>query len=34
VDTIGVAPEHYAPVTAADLSVGRDPRLAKAVALW
>ncbi|MGW4065308.1 S41 family peptidase [Amycolatopsis sp. NPDC004747] len=33
VDTIGVAPDHYAPVTAADLSAGRDPGLAKAVSL-
>lgn len=33
VDTIGVAPDHYAPVTAADLSSGRDPGLDKAVSL-
>lgn len=33
VDTIGVAPDHYAPMTAADLSAGRDPGLAKAVFL-
>ncbi|MFK4086471.1 S41 family peptidase [Kribbella sp. NPDC020789] len=33
VDTIGVAPDHYAPVTAADLSAGRDPGLAKAVSV-
>ncbi|OLF18942.1 hypothetical protein BU204_03530 [Actinophytocola xanthii] len=33
VNTIGVAPDHYAPMTAADLSAGRDPGLAKAVSL-
>lgn len=33
VDTIGVAPDHYAPLTAADLSAGRDPGLAEAVSL-
>ncbi|MEJ2859144.1 MULTISPECIES: S41 family peptidase [unclassified Saccharothrix] len=33
VDTIGVAPDHYAPLTAADLSAGRDPGLDKAVSL-
>ncbi|SEF32297.1 carboxyl-terminal processing protease [Amycolatopsis pretoriensis] len=33
INTIGVAPDHIAPVTAADLSAGRDPGLAKAVAL-
>lgn len=33
VDTIGVAPDHYAPTTAADLSAGRDPGLDKAVSL-
>jgi carboxyl-terminal processing protease len=33
VDTIGVAPDHQAPTTAADLSAGRDPGLAKAVSL-
>jgi carboxyl-terminal processing protease len=33
VNTIGVAPDHYAPVTAADLSAGRDPGLDKAVSL-
>jgi carboxyl-terminal processing protease len=31
VNTIGVAPDHYAPMTAADLSADRDPGLAKAV---
>ena len=30
VDTIGVAPDHMAPMTAADLSAGRDPGVAKA----
>jgi carboxyl-terminal processing protease len=33
INTIGVAPDHYAPMTAADLSAGRDPGLAKAVSL-
>lgn len=33
IDTIGVAPDHFAPMTAADLSAGRDPGLAKAVEL-
>jgi carboxyl-terminal processing protease len=33
VDTIGVAPDHYAPLTAADLSAGRDPGLDEAVTL-
>lgn len=33
INTIGVAPDHFAPVTAADLSAGRDPGLAKAKAL-
>jgi carboxyl-terminal processing protease len=33
VNTIGVAPHHYAPMTAADLSAGRDPGLVKAVEL-
>ncbi len=33
VNTIGVAPDHYAPRTAADLSAGRDPGLDKAVSL-
>lgn len=33
VDTIGVAPDHFAPTTAADLSAGRDPALDKAVSL-
>ena len=30
VNTIGVAPDHYAPMTAADLSAGRDPGLDRA----
>jgi carboxyl-terminal processing protease len=30
VNTIGVAPDYFAPMTAADLSAGRDPGLAKA----
>ena len=29
VNTIGVAPDYFAPVTSADLSVGRDPGIAK-----
>ncbi|MEU4747006.1 S41 family peptidase, partial [Actinosynnema sp. NPDC023658] len=33
VNTVGVAPDHYAPTTAADLSAGRDPALDKAVSL-
>jgi carboxyl-terminal processing protease len=33
VNTIGVAPDHYAPLTAADLSAGRDPGLARAIEL-
>ena len=33
INTIGVAPDHFAPVTAADLSAGRDPGLAKALEL-
>lgn len=33
VDTIGVAPDHYAPRAAADLAAGRDPGLDKAVSL-
>lgn len=33
VNTIGVAPDYYAPLTAADLSAGRDPGLDKAVSL-
>lgn len=33
VNTVGVAPDHYAPMTAADLSAGRDPGLDKAVSL-
>jgi carboxyl-terminal processing protease len=31
--TIGVAADYYAPMTAADLSAGRDPGLAKAIDL-
>jgi carboxyl-terminal processing protease len=34
VNTIGVAPDYYAPRTGADLSAGRDPGLAKALALF
>jgi carboxyl-terminal processing protease len=33
VNTIGVAPDYYAPTTATDLSSGRDPGLDKAVSL-
>jgi len=33
IDGIGVAPDYFAPVTAADLSAGRDPGLAKALAV-
>ncbi|MEU8138062.1 S41 family peptidase [Streptodolium elevatio] len=33
VNTIGVAPDHFVPMTAADLSAGRDPGLDKAVSL-
>ncbi|MEV6967143.1 S41 family peptidase [Hamadaea sp. NPDC051192] len=33
VDTVGVAPDHLAPATAADLSAGRDAALTKALAL-
>ncbi|MBB4957420.1 S41 family peptidase [Micromonospora polyrhachis] len=33
VNTIGVAPDHVAPMTAADLSAGRDPGVAKALTL-
>nr|WP_157528901.1 S41 family peptidase [Kibdelosporangium sp. MJ126-NF4] len=33
IDTVGVPPDHFAPVTAADLSAGRDPGLDKARAL-
>lgn len=33
VNTIGVAPDHRAPMTAADLSAGRDPGVAKALTL-
>jgi hypothetical protein len=32
-DTIGVAPDHQTPMTAADLSAGRDPGVAKALTL-
>jgi carboxyl-terminal processing protease len=33
IDGIGVAPDYYAPLTAADLSAGRDPGLTKALEL-
>jgi carboxyl-terminal processing protease len=33
VNTVGVAPDHQAPMTAADLSAGRDPGVAKALTL-
>ncbi|WP_030913196.1 S41 family peptidase [Streptosporangium amethystogenes] len=33
VNTIGVAPDHQAPTTSADLSAGRDPGVAKALTL-
>jgi carboxyl-terminal processing protease len=33
VNTIGVAPDYYAPLTALDLSIGRDPALAWALEL-
>ncbi|MEV4753729.1 S41 family peptidase [Micromonospora sp. NPDC049559] len=33
INTIGVAPDHLAPMTAADLSAGRDPGVAKALTL-
>lgn len=33
INTVGVAPDYYAPTTAADLSAGRDPGLDKAVSL-
>ncbi|NUO55616.1 MAG: PDZ domain-containing protein [Hamadaea sp.] len=33
IDTIGVAPDHQAPMTSADLSAGRDPALTKALAV-
>ncbi|WP_125726633.1 S41 family peptidase [Kibdelosporangium aridum] len=33
VDTVGVPPDHFAPITAADLSAGRDPGVAKALEL-
>jgi carboxyl-terminal processing protease len=33
VDTIGVAPDHLAPLTAADVSAGRDPGVDKALTL-
>lgn len=33
IDGVGVPPDHYAPLTAADLSAGRDPALAEAVSL-
>ncbi|MET8340377.1 S41 family peptidase [Streptosporangium canum] len=33
IDTIGVPVDHYAPVTALDLATGRDPGVAKALAV-
>jgi carboxyl-terminal processing protease len=33
INGIGVAPDHHVPLTAEDLSAGRDPALDKAVAL-
>ncbi|MFI6450382.1 S41 family peptidase [Streptosporangium amethystogenes] len=33
VNTVGVAPDHQAPMTSADLSAGRDPGVAKALTL-
>jgi carboxyl-terminal processing protease len=33
INTIGVAPDYYAPLTAADLSAGRDPAVDKAASL-
>jgi carboxyl-terminal processing protease len=33
IDGIGVAADYYVPLTAKDLSEGRDPALAKALAL-
>lgn len=33
IDTIGVPVDHYAPMTALDLATGRDPGVAKALAL-
>lgn len=33
IDGVGVPPDHYAPLTAADLSAGRDPALVKAASL-
>jgi carboxyl-terminal processing protease len=33
IDTIGVPPDHQAPMTSTDLSAGRDPAIAKAQAL-
>ncbi|WP_225849999.1 S41 family peptidase [Streptomyces sp. HPF1205] len=33
IDGVGVPPDHYAPLTAADLSGGKDPSLDKAVSL-
>ncbi|MET0132616.1 MAG: S41 family peptidase [Kibdelosporangium sp.] len=34
VDTVGVAPDHLAPITSGDLSAGRDPGVAKALTLF
>ncbi|MEV4180242.1 hypothetical protein AB0J28_02195 [Streptosporangium canum] len=33
IDTIGVPVDHYAPMTALDLATGRDPGVAKALAV-
>ncbi|WP_165975273.1 S41 family peptidase [Actinomadura rubrisoli] len=33
INTVGVAPDHQAPVSSADLSAGRDPGLAKALSV-
>ena len=33
VDGIGVAPNYYQPITAADLSEGLDPNIATAISL-
>jgi carboxyl-terminal processing protease len=33
IDGIGVAPDHYAPLTAKDVCTGHDPAVAKALTL-
>ena len=33
INGIGVAPDHYLPLTAKDLRKGRDPAMAKALSL-